>query len=88
MRSPYDRYRGGGDLSTLSDAAKRGELLYSSSERGGCFQCQEDGALAAGFVLKAARLRAVGTGRPQVFSTLEYQLTRPQIADSLNPLKN
>ena len=39
MRSPYDRYRYGGDLSVISDSAKRGELLFSSSERGGCFQC-------------------------------------------------
>jgi cytochrome c peroxidase len=39
MRSPYDRYRWGGDSSAISDAAKRGELLFFSSERGGCFQC-------------------------------------------------
>jgi len=39
MRSPYDRYRWGGDSSAISDAAKRGELIFSSSERGGCFQC-------------------------------------------------
>jgi cytochrome c peroxidase len=39
MRSPYDRYRWGGDPSAISDAAKRGELLFFSSERAGCFQC-------------------------------------------------
>ena len=39
MRSPYDRYRWGRDLSAISDSAKRGELLFFSSERGGCFQC-------------------------------------------------
>jgi cytochrome c peroxidase len=39
MRSPYDRYRWGGDPSALSDSGKRGELIFSSSERGGCFQC-------------------------------------------------
>jgi cytochrome c peroxidase len=39
MRSPYDRYRWGGDSSAISDSAKRGELLFFSSERGGCFQC-------------------------------------------------
>jgi cytochrome c peroxidase len=39
MRSPYDRYRWGGDSSAISEAAKRGEILFSSSERGGCFQC-------------------------------------------------
>jgi cytochrome c peroxidase len=39
IRSPYDRYRWGGEPSAISDAAKRGELIFSSSERGGCFQC-------------------------------------------------
>ena len=39
MRSPYDLYRWGGDSSAISDAAKRGEFLFFSSERGGCFQC-------------------------------------------------
>jgi cytochrome c peroxidase len=39
MRSPYDRYRWSGDTSAISDSAKRGELLFFSSERGGCFRC-------------------------------------------------
>src|SRR5262249_44545475 len=39
MRSSYDRYRWGGDMSAISDAAKRGERVFFSSERGGCFQC-------------------------------------------------
>jgi len=39
MRSPYDRYRWEGDATAISDAAKRGELLFFSGERGGCFQC-------------------------------------------------
>jgi cytochrome c peroxidase len=39
MNSPYDRYRWAGDSSAISDSAKRGEILFSSSERGGCFQC-------------------------------------------------
>jgi cytochrome c peroxidase len=39
MRSPYDRYRWGGDSSAISDSAKRGELIFFSSERAGCFQC-------------------------------------------------
>jgi cytochrome c peroxidase len=41
MRSPYDRYRWGGDPAAISDAAKRGEVLFFSSERAGCFQCQQ-----------------------------------------------
>jgi cytochrome c peroxidase len=39
MRSPYDRYRWGGDSAALSDTAKRGELLFFSSEHAGCFRC-------------------------------------------------
>lgn len=39
MRSPYDRYRWGGEPTAISDAAKRGEILFSSSEHAGCFQC-------------------------------------------------
>ncbi len=39
MRSPYDRYRWANEATAISDSAKRGELIFSSSERGGCFQC-------------------------------------------------
>lgn len=38
-RSPYDRYRYGGEPTALSEAAKRGEIVFASSEKGGCFQC-------------------------------------------------
>ena len=47
MRSPYDRYRWGGDSAAISDSAKRGELLFSSSEHGGCFQCHGGWNLSA-----------------------------------------
>lgn len=36
--SPYDRYRYGGDSRAISDAAKRGEILFNS-ERLECFHC-------------------------------------------------
>jgi cytochrome c peroxidase len=39
MRSPYDRYRWGGELNAISESAKRGEILFFSSKGGGCFQC-------------------------------------------------
>jgi cytochrome c peroxidase len=39
VRSPYDRYRWRRDASAISDSAKRGEIIFASSERGGCFQC-------------------------------------------------
>src|SRR5262249_29476512 len=39
LKSPYDRYRFGGELDALNESAKRGELLFFSGERAGCFQC-------------------------------------------------
>lgn len=39
VRSPYDRYRYGGDTNAISAAAKRGERLFFSGQRGSCFQC-------------------------------------------------
>jgi cytochrome c peroxidase len=39
VNSSYDRYRYGNDRSAISDAAKRGEVLFFSSERTGCFHC-------------------------------------------------
>jgi cytochrome c peroxidase len=41
MRSPYDRYRYGHEEKAISESAKRGEYLFNSSERAGCFQCHE-----------------------------------------------
>jgi cytochrome c peroxidase len=39
VNSPYDRYRYGNDPNAISDAAKRGEILFFSGERTACFQC-------------------------------------------------
>jgi cytochrome c peroxidase len=41
MRSPYDRYRWDGDSTAISPSAKRGELLFFSSEKARCFQCHD-----------------------------------------------
>jgi len=41
VTSPYDRYRYDGDLTAISDSAKRGEALFYSGEKTGCFQCHE-----------------------------------------------
>jgi len=37
--SPYDRYRYGHEENAISESAKRGELLFFSSEHAGCFRC-------------------------------------------------
>jgi cytochrome c peroxidase len=39
VNSPYDRYRYGNDSNAISEAAKRGEILFFSGEHTGCFQC-------------------------------------------------
>jgi cytochrome c peroxidase len=39
VRSPYDRYNYGNEPDAISDAAKRGELLFFSGQKAGCFQC-------------------------------------------------
>jgi cytochrome c peroxidase len=38
-RSPYDRYYTGGDKSAISDAAKRGEVVFFTDPVAGCFRC-------------------------------------------------
>jgi cytochrome c peroxidase len=73
MRSPYDRYRWGDDHSAISDAAKRGEILFFSSERAGCFQCHAGwnftggGFFNTGVALYTAPNRGLfeQTGRPE-----------------------
>jgi cytochrome c peroxidase len=39
VNSPYDRYRYGNQPDAISDSAKRGEIIFFSSAKGGCFQC-------------------------------------------------
>jgi cytochrome c peroxidase len=56
MRSPYDRYRWGGDSSAISDAAKRGELLFFSSERAGCFQCHSGWNFSGGIRFEGSEI--------------------------------
>ena len=38
-RSPYDRYRYGGERNAISDAAKRGEVLFFTDALAGCYRC-------------------------------------------------
>ena len=68
MRSPYDRYRWGGDMAAISDAAKRGELVFSSSERGRCFRCH-DGWNFSSVRYDGSPQRTVGDGMRDFFNT-------------------
>lgn len=38
-RSPYDRYYTGGERDAISEAAKRGEVLFYTDPVAGCFRC-------------------------------------------------
>ena len=62
MRSPYDRYRWGGESSAISDAAKRGELLFFSSERAGCFQCHAGWNFSSGVRVDGSAERSMNAG--------------------------
>ena len=75
LRSPYDRYRWGGDQSAISDSAKRGELIFSSSERGGCFQCHGGWNFSAHSFRRQQR---PGRQKERASSTPEYRHTEAQ----------
>jgi cytochrome c peroxidase len=60
MRSPYDRYRWGGESSAISEAAKRGEIFFSSSERGRCFQCHAGWNFSGGVRFEGSNERSGG----------------------------
>jgi cytochrome c peroxidase len=60
MRSPYDRYRWGGEPSAIPDAAKRGEILFFSSERAGCFRCHGNWNFSAVLRYEGGEARGMG----------------------------
>ena len=64
MRSPYDRYRWGGEPNAISESAKRGEILFSSSKGGGCFQCH-GGWNFSGAVRFEGKREATGENDPR-----------------------
>ncbi len=59
FRSPYDRYRYLREENALTEAAKRGMVLFFSSAKGGCFQCH-------GGLTFSGAIQAVGADEPQV----------------------
>jgi len=56
-RSPYDRYHYGADENAISDAAKRGEMIFFS-QPAACFQCHGGFAFGGGFHEDAGNLKA------------------------------
>jgi len=76
MRSPYDRYRWSGDSGAISEAAKRGELVFFSSERGGCFRCH-DGWNFSSIRYDGSQARADEGGADGFFNTGVSLYTAP-----------
>jgi len=79
VRSPYDRYRYGGDRNAISDAAKRGEVIFFSGQRGGCFQCHGGWNFSGGI-----RHERDTTTQAAFFNTGLYNLTGPSSYPALN----
>ena len=84
MRSPYDRYRWGGDV--IGDfgfrQARRISVLHSS-EHGGCFQCH-GGWNFSGGPIRRKRDASEARSHARRSSTPAYRPTRLRIAASTN----
>ena len=86
-RSPYDRYHYGGDDSAVSDAAKRGEILFFSQKLA-CFRCHggfsfSDGIAFEGHTRREVPLHndGVGTGKFKTPTLRNVAVTAPYMHD-------
>jgi cytochrome c peroxidase len=69
MRSPYDRYRYGGDTNAISASAKRGEAFFFSGQKGACLQCHGGWNFSGGI-----RYEARPDAPPTFFNTGLYNV--------------
>lgn len=79
-RSPYDRYHFGRDDSAVSDAVKRGEILFFSGEKAGCFQCHGGVNFSGPLMTTVApepELSFHNTGLYNLQGTLSYPAPNP-----------
>jgi cytochrome c peroxidase len=90
-RSPYDRYHYGGDDAAVSDAAKRGEILFFSQKLV-CFRCHggfdfSDSTESEGRTRREVPLHndGVGTGKFKTPSLRNVALTAPYMHDGSMP---
>lgn len=86
-RSPYDRYHYGGEDNAVSDAAKRGEILFFSQKLS-CFRCHggfnfSDATEFEGRTRHNATLHnnGVGTGKFKAPTLSNITLTAPYMRD-------
>lgn len=90
-RSPYDRYHYGGDDNAVSDAAKRGEILFFSQKLA-CFRCHggfsfSDATEFDGHTRREIPLHnnGVGTGKFKTPTLRNIALTAPYMHDGSMP---
>jgi cytochrome c peroxidase len=86
-RSPYDRYHYGGDDGAVSDAAKRGEILFFSQKLA-CFRCHGGFSFSDGIAFDGHPRRevpfhndGVGTGKFKTPTLRNIALTAPYMHD-------
>jgi cytochrome c peroxidase len=86
-RSPYDRYHYGGEDSAVSEAAKRGEILFFSQKLS-CFRCHGGFNFSDATEFEDRRKRdvplhnnGVGTGRFKTPTLRNIALTAPYMHD-------
>lgn len=79
-RSAYDRYYYGGDAEAISDAAKRGEVVFFTGSLGGCFRCHA----GRNFTDGGYHITALAPGQETKFKTptlRNVELTGPYMHD-------
>jgi cytochrome c peroxidase len=77
-RSPYDRYHYGGDDSAISEAAKRGEVIYFSQPYT-CFRCH------GGFDFSSPEMHDTTAGKFKAPTLRNIELTAPYMHDGSLP---
>jgi len=79
-RSPYDRYYYGGDTAAVSEAAKRGEVVFYTEGLGGCFRCHSGKYFTDGAFHNTAIIRGQ-TERFRTPTLRNIELTAPYMHD-------
>ncbi len=74
--SPFDRYYYGHDQSALSESAKRGLLVFTSSDKGNCTACHEIGKDYALFTDNKFHNVGVGVNNEQPTDLGRYLVTK------------
>jgi cytochrome c peroxidase len=80
QRSPYDRYYMDGEQDAISDAAKRGEVVFFTEGLGGCFRCHSGRNFSDGKYHNTALLEGQ-TAKFRTPTLRNVELTGPYMHD-------